>query len=141
MILKFKIPGKAVGKGRPRVTRHGTYTPQNTVRYMNDVRNAYGDRYYFGSEAVFMEVVAYFPIPKRTTKKAIQAIADMDYLYTHKPDGDNVLKAIKDALNGVAYADDACVVYESCLRKYAKPGETPRTEVTIYDLVGGRIDD
>lgn len=141
MILKFKIPGKAVGKGRPRVTRRGTYTPKNTVQYMNDVRNAYGNRYYFGNEAVFMEVVAYFPIPKSATKKAIRAIADMDYLYTHKPDGDNVLKAVKDALNGIAYTDDACVVYESCLRKYAKPGELPRTEVTIYDIRGGKIDE
>ena len=138
MILKFTIPGKAVGKGRPRVTRRGTYTPENTVQYMKSVKAAYGNRYFF-TGPVFLEVVSFFSIPQSTTKKALRGIEELDYLYTKKPDGDNVLKAIKDALNGIAYHDDASVAYESCLRKYAKPGELPRTEVTIYDMNGGRF--
>lgn len=140
MILKFTIPGKAVGKARPRVTRHGTYTPKGTLEYMRSVKNAYADRYYFG-ENVFMEVTAYFPLPKSASKKELKFYAENDYLYAKKPDGDNVLKAIKDALNGIAYRDDACVVYESCLRKYAKPGEKPRTVVLLYDNKGGNICD
>lgn len=139
MILKFKIPGKAAGKGRPRVTRHGTYTPKNTVQYMNAVRSAYGDRYYFGDTPVFMHVVSYFAIPKSTTKKQLNTIIENGYYYPHKPDGDNILKAIKDALNGIAYPDDAWVVSEHIDRMYAKPGENPRTEVTIYDIKGGKI--
>lgn len=35
---------------------------------------------------------------------------------THKPDADNVLKLVLDALNGVAYEDDAQVV-QACVRK------------------------
>ena len=51
-----------------------------------------------------------------------------------------MLKAVKDALNGMAYADDAQVAYESILRKYAREGEAPRIEVVLYDQKGGRMD-
>lgn len=140
MILKFIVPGKPIGSARPRVTRYGTYIPKTTQQYKNSVRNAYSKRYFFG-DAVYMEVVCYFPIPKSATKKERRLIAENDYLYTKKPDGDNVLKSIKDALNGIAYHDDSCVVYESILRKYAKEGEEPRTEVLMYDTTGGRLNE
>lgn len=32
-MIEFTIPCAAIGKGRPRVTRHGTYTPQKTRDY------------------------------------------------------------------------------------------------------------
>ena len=51
-----------------------------------------------------------------------------------------VLQAVKDALNGMAYVDDAQVAYESILRKYAREGEAPRIEVVLYDQKGGRMD-
>ena len=107
--------------------------------YMNDVRRSYAKAYFFDGP-VFMEVYAYFPIPKSATKRERKLIEEMDYLYPRKPDGDNVLKAVKDALNRVAYQDDAQVVYESIIRKYAKPGEDARLEVVLYDLEGGRMD-
>lgn len=139
MILSFEVPGVPVGKARPRVTRNGTYVPKRTKQYMDTIREAYGWRYLFDGP-VFMEVYAWFPMPKRMTKRDRKRIEELDYLYTHKPDGDNVLKAVKDALNGMAYADDAQVAYESILRKYAREGEAPRIEVVLYDQKGGRID-
>lgn len=139
MILQFTVPGRPIGSARPRVTRNGTYIPKRTKMYMNDVRRSYAKSYFFDGP-VFMEVHAYFPIPKSATKKERKLIEEMNYLYTKKPDGDNVLKAVKDALNRNAYNDDAQVVYESIIRKYAKPGEEPRTEVVLYDMEGGRMD-
>lgn len=35
-----------------------------------------------------------------------------------KPDADNILKAVLDALNGVAYEDDRQVVEVLCIKKY-----------------------
>ena len=38
-ILRFTVPGKPVGKARPRFTRRGfAYTPEKTVRYEAAVR-------------------------------------------------------------------------------------------------------
>lgn len=139
MILQFTVLGRPVGSARPRVTKNGTYIPKRTREYMNDVRKSYSKAYFFDGP-VFMEVYAYFPIPKSVTGKQRELIKEMDYLYTKRPDGDNIIKAIKDALNHDAYYDDAQVAYESIIRKYAKPGEDPRTEVVLYDMEGGKLD-
>lgn len=140
MILQFTVYGRPIGSARPRVTRNGTYIPKRTRMYMNEVRKSYAKAYYFDN-VVFMEVHAFFPMPKSATKKERKLIEETGYFYSKKPDGDNVLKAVKDALNKIAYGDDAQVVYESIIRKYCKPGEEPRTEVVLYDLEGGRLHD
>lgn len=48
--------------------------------------------------------------------------------HTSKPDGDNLVKAAKDALNGVAWIDDSQVVRHSGEKLY---GASPRVEITI----------
>lgn len=140
MIIKITVPGPAKGKESVRRGMYGNeYIPRMTREFMNAVTDRYGDAYFFEGP-VFMEVYPYFPIPKSYTKKERQEIADNDYLYLKKPDGDNILKAVKDALNKHAYPDDCRVVYEMCFRRYAKEGEEPRTEIVLYDKEGGRID-
>lgn len=138
MILQFTVVGKPVGKARPRVTRNGTYVPKTTKNYMRLVRDRYAKAYFFEGP-VCMEVYAYFPIPKSASKKEREKIAAEGYLYTKKPDGDNVLKSIKDALSGEAYYDDSQVAYEMILRKYAEDGTEPRVDVVLYDQKGGRM--
>lgn len=139
MILQFTVPGRPIGSARPRVTRNGTYIPKRTKMYMREIRNSYGGSYFFDTP-VFMEIYAYFPIPKSTTRKEMALIKEMDYIYTKKPDCDNLTKCVMDALNGAAYRDDAQVAYISCSKRYAKPGEEPRIEVVLYDMKGGRMD-
>lgn len=140
MILQFTVPGLAKGKESVRTGMYGnSYIPRLTREYMKRVKDAYASAYYFEG-AVFMEVYVFYPIPKSYTKKQRQEIADNDYLYLHKPDGDNILKAVKDSLNKIAYRDDCQVVYEMCFRRYAKEGEEPRTEIVMYDRKGGRMD-
>ena len=41
---------------------------------------------------------------------------------TKRPDGDNVLKLVADALNGVAYEDDSQIVYMTIKKEYASRG-------------------
>ena len=113
-MVVFMLKGKPQGKGRPRVTMHGTYTPRKTVAYENAIRAAYPGGYFTG--AVMLKVMAFFAPPKSTSKKKRAEM--LGRYYTHKPDGDNVLKIVKDALNGIAYNDDAQVVDEQCCRFY-----------------------
>jgi Holliday junction resolvase RusA-like endonuclease len=46
-------------------------------------------------------------------------------------DADNVMKAVKDALNKVAYTDDRRVFDERSVKKWALP-EDARLEVTVH---------
>jgi Holliday junction resolvase RusA-like endonuclease len=50
---------------------------------------------------------------------------------TLKGDIDNVVKAIADALNGLAYTDDALIAKISAEKRYS---ENARVEVTLYEL-------
>ena len=55
---------------------------------------------------------------------------------TKKPDGDNVLKAIADALNEIVYIDDAQIVDATVRKFYAA---VPRTIVQITEINAGGI--
>ena len=69
-----------------------------------------------------MKVTAYFKIPKSASKNKRQAMLLGEIRPTKKPDADNILKAVADALNGVAYKDDACVVKMDVEKFYADVG-------------------
>lgn len=124
--MKFTIPGEPTGKGRPRVTKHGTYTPAKTVQYENLVKLCYKGLYHEGPVA--MEVKAFYKIPKSASKKKKELMERCELLPTKKPDCDNVLKIIADALNGIAYKDDSQIVMAIVKKQYA---EKPRVEVEI----------
>lgn len=117
MEIRITVPGKPVGKGRPRFGNGFTYTPKKTVEYENLVRFAWmqkgADKLSGKLRAV---IVAHFPIPKGTSKKKR---ASMDgTMYDKKPDCDNIAKIILDALNGIAYDDDAQVALLSVVKIY-----------------------
>lgn len=113
----FIVPGQPVGKGRPRFARRGafikTYTPAKTKAYEQRISVFWSGPKIPPGTPVRVEVVAIFKRPKRLFRQR-----DPDELVDclAKPDGDNVLKACLDALNGVAYEDDNQVV-ECSVRK------------------------
>jgi len=80
-----------------------------------------------------MTVKAYFPIPKSTRKKERVLMQAGKIRHTKKPDGDNVVKSIADALNGIAYDDDSAVVDLTISKDYS---EKPRVEVEIEEIYG-----
>ena len=133
-MIKIIIPGTPVAKGRPRLGKYGTYTPEKTVNYENLVQNAYMDQAE-GKKlqgALQMVIDLYFPIPKSYSKKRVEVIKEMEEMHTKKPDASNCLKSIEDALNGFAYDDDSQIVDLRVTKKYTL-GE-PRAEVTIKEL-------
>jgi Holliday junction resolvase RusA-like endonuclease len=128
--IRFFVPGKPQGKGRPRAVARGKfvrmYTPSKTVSYESTVALA-ASQAMAGRAPLEGPVVATLfialPIPASWSKKK-QALAAADKLLpTGKPDSDNVVKAVFDALNGVVWNDDTQVVDHSAKKRYrSRPG-------------------
>lgn len=138
-VIRFVVPGEAVGKGRPRVVQHNgfthSYTPEKTVNYENFVKLMYneqvGKKYFDKNCELAMRIDAQFSIPKSASKRSRKEMLLGIKRPTKKPDIDNALKAIADALNGVAYYDDSQIVYVEATKHYA---EQPQAVVTLWEL-------
>lgn len=138
--IYFIVPGPVVGKARPRFSRVGnyvkTYTPKKTADYEKSVKEAYLNevRYqpmrFSNREPIEIVVNAYFEIPKSASKKAKTKMLLEEYP-TKKPDADNILKSIADALNGVAYSDD-CQIVTATVNKFWS--ETAQAEITLRSI-------
>ena len=133
-MLKLTIPGEPVAKGRPRVTKWGTYTPEKTKNYETLVKELFfvkhGQTLLEGP--LKMKVQAYFTIPKSTSKKRKELMKIGELRPTKKPDLDNILKIIGDALNEIAYQDDKQIISASIEKYYS---EEPRVEIEIREVV------
>jgi Holliday junction resolvase RusA-like endonuclease len=138
--LVFEVPGQPAAKLRPKAARRkkrggATYiaqiTPEKTIRYESDVA-LFGAQAMAGRPlldgALWMHVSAFFTRPKSHAK-----MKEPPVYVTKKPDGSNVLKAIEDGLNGVAYLDDAIVADSRIVRRWCNDGR-PRVVVSIGQL-------
>ncbi len=144
MMCDFVVEGKPVGKGRPRFKRMGnfvqTYTPEKTAEYEKLVRlrfqNAGGQ---ITDKPVRVEITAFFTPPKSTRKRDKAEMLANRILPVKKPDCDNVAKIILDALNKIAYKDDAQVIELSVKKIYS---EFAKVSVHIEEIeVGGECHD
>lgn len=133
--IEFWVEGDPKGKERPRPNRFGRpYTPKNTVAYEKKIREACEKQCptrkagFLGP--VELEVRAYYRIPKSTTKKARAFMLEGKSFPTKTPDGDNICKAVLDAINGVAFADDKQVV-EIAIKKRYTTTECPGVHVIV----------
>jgi len=110
------------------------YTPEKTTRYESHVR-------LFGAQAMGsskpmagplgLGVTFVVPVPQSYSKKRTAACLSGAERPAKKPDLDNMLKAIKDGLNGVTWADDCQVVEVRATKVY---GEIPRAQVVVETL-------
>ena len=130
----FEVIGRVFGKARPRFTRDGhAFTPTSTRVYERAVRQAYeaaGGELLDGAVHIDIEAVA--ELQKSATKKQKAARLQGDELAMTKPDIDNVCKLVLDALNGVAYADDRCVVSVRLIK--GRYETEPRLIVRVREL-------
>lgn len=135
-IIKFTVLGKPVGKQRPRFSRTctgvRTYTPRKTQEYEDLVRISYRAVSKQKLEgAISATIYGYFEPPKSISKKQREQMLKGDISYIKKIDSDNLAKSILDALNGVAYDDDAQVCLLIVQKLYA---ETARVEVVLEEI-------
>lgn len=122
--VEFLVEGKPQGKGRPRFSMKAkrVYTPEKTVHYERQIREAYskaGGKLFPEQCYIKVTVDAYFKIPKSYTKGKRLACAYNINRPDKKPDTDNILKIIMDALNKAAYSDDKQVVEVICRKWYS----------------------
>lgn len=134
-MIYFKVNEEPVAKARPRFTRTGhTYTPKKTNDYEESIRFAFMsqtcERMPIYPKGVPLKVQALFAksVPKSYTKKKREACLNGDLLPTGKADLDNYLKAVLDALNGLAFEDDSQIVMTTAEKIYA---EVPYVAVQI----------
>ena len=136
----FKVPGKVHGKARPRFSNGHTYTPARTRTYERKIRQAYKDAggiLLAGPLHVDIEIV--YGIQKSATKAQQARRLIGDELAMYKPDVDNVEKVVFDALNGIAYKDDVCIVSTRTIK--GRYEQQPRLIVRIRELDAHEITD
>jgi len=113
----FVIPGLPVGKGRPRFVRQGafvrTFTPEKTASYENLVKvkaeEAMRGRAIIEG-AVSVAISLYVTPPASWSQKKKREALAGDVYPISKPDVDNVIKGIFDAMNEIVWRDDKQVV-------------------------------
>ncbi len=133
-MYEFEIPGEIVGKGRPRMNiRTGkAYTPTKTKYYEFLVKKWFLEKYkewqIIEDKHIKIEIIAYFDIPKSTSKNRKEQMLKNEIRPMKKPDIDNITKIILDALNKFVYHDDTQVV-ELVVKKYYS--DAPRVNVKV----------
>ena len=139
MVVGFCVLGEPVGKGRPKFRRVGeftqTYTPSKTARYEQLVRLEYhaqvGTICFPKDSALGMTIKIIRSIPRNTSSKKTKMMLERMILPGKRPDVDNCVKVILDALNKIAFHDDSQVVR---ILAYSEYGEQPCVEVEIAEL-------
>lgn len=144
--IEFTVLGEPVGKGRPRasmVCGHAVmYTPKKTYSYEQEVKQAFQavaekQKWVCTDKPLHVFIQANFPLLSTDYKKDGSFTKNGErkiqgqIFPTKKPDCDNIIKVILDALNMLAYFDDKQVVACSIVKQYAKQ---PYVKVNIVEV-------
>ncbi len=122
-MIKLYLPIEPVPKGRPRITRTGhVYTPQKTKDFEQSVKHLAALSMHENKHKPLSGVVSvrgYFFVKKPKKPK--------DIYPSGRPDLDNLIKSLFDALNGTVWEDDSQI----CACGFAKVySETP--SITLF---------
>ena len=137
------IPGKPIAQPRAKATsingKARMYQPKGPIApYKQQI--AIEARKFFNQPLfgpVRLVVQCYLPRPKAKVWKTKPMPREW---HTSKPDIDNLAKAIMDALNGIAWNDDAQVC-ETIAAKYVSSGsEDVGVRIGIVEIVGDAAD-
>ncbi len=131
MRLEFWVPGAPVAKGRGRMFvgpngRPRQHTPKATVDWERQAALFATQALPAGHErfqgAVSVHVEAWFPIPTTWPRWKREMAKAGQLGHTQRPDGDNIAKAVMDAINAteVVWHDDAQVVYAAVHKRYGE---------------------
>jgi hypothetical protein len=137
--VNLQIHGNPVGKGRPKFSsKNGrVYTPKQTVLAEREIRQAWREEGEprLPDVALEMRVDLYVQRPQGHFKKNGELSTEGNrhpVPKNKKPDVDNALKLVMDALNSRAYKDDVQVAKVILVRHW---GEWPKTEISIKEYL------
>lgn len=144
-IITFQVPGKPQGKARARgvynkqLKRSISYTPDNDLLYENLIKTLYmqeaGKMRFEKGTPVALRITARFEPPKSASKKRQQQMLSGEIPPLKKPDIDNIVKVVADALNGVAYHDDAQIIFTVAKKAYSA---VEGLDITVEEYADGR---
>lgn len=102
------------------------YSPVKTKKYENQIADAYmqiKDAPFFEKD-IPLRVAIHFdmPVPKSVSERKRNLMCTGVIEHTKRPDVDNMGKAVLDALNGIAWADDAQITALNLRKRYATHG-------------------
>ncbi|WP_454199545.1 RusA family crossover junction endodeoxyribonuclease [Nocardia sp. Marseille-Q1738] len=130
MTRRLFIPGAPAPQGSKRHVGHGRMIESSTAvgpwreRVALAVHN---EHWPLLSGAVAVDLTFVMPRPKSTPKTRTPPA-------TKKPDLDKLVRAIFDALTGIAFESDAQVVELAANKRLADPGCQPGAWITVADL-------
>ena len=140
-VICFTVPGKPQGKARARTFYNAktkamsSITPDKTVLYENFICTCFleaaGEQRFSDEAYIKVRIQAFYEIPKSSSKVKRTAMENGEILPAKKPDIDNIVKAVLDALNEVAYRDDNQVVELQIRKQYSN---RPRLEICMEEL-------
>lgn len=136
MSKELTIYVKPMPKERPRLVSGGrVYTPLKTKAYENAVALSWVAKHgaHPMTGAITIELTFAYRPPASWSKARQEA--SLDKGKTSRPDTDNLVKAVTDALNCIAYKDDAQIVRITASKVYADSDS-----VTIKIKEGKRYD-
>ena len=137
--IKFIVPGKPRPRKEPNISGKRFYSTNKAqynkvaMHFKSQISPEAREELWRTEKDIFMGMIAVFSIPTILPKRLPQISRDdlkagKLTMKRTRPDATNIFKGIEDALNGVAYKDDAVVHPLFQLRVY---GDTPRTEVVL----------
>lgn len=129
-VVRFTVYGRPIPQGSKRHVGNGVMveSSKNLRPWRQDVADTaflnFGAMPYAGdgSESIVVRVVFHFEKPRSAKKRVYPTV---------KPDIDKCLRAILDALTGIAYKDDAQVIEVKTQKLYGSPA---RAEIEVSAL-------
>lgn len=134
MIIEATILVEPTAKARPKIAVVGghamAYTPKKTVRaeaqVIADIRHQLGQLQGFRAGTPVKLMATFYrlrpaSLPKRVTMPVT------------RPDMDNYVKLLEDALNHFAFPDDAQITTMVVRKRFAWPGEVPRIQLKLEE--------
>jgi len=119
-------------KHRPRFGKGHAYKTDANRDWENKIAHIWREKY--GQckldGYLYLAVYVYFPVNKRDALKTKENKLLNKLRPNKKPDADNTLKLVADALNGVAYTDDQQITTMYCTKRYDKQS---RLEIFIAE--------
>lgn len=127
--MKIIINKEPIACPRPRVSKFGVYYPKKYQDYKDYLK------YYltllnlnkFEDKPLYLNIVFNIQIPNSLSKKKK---LELNGTYViKKPDLDNYLKSVMDAMNSIVYKDDSQISSISIIKKYVI--DNANTEIEI----------
>lgn len=135
--LTIMMPPFAQPRPRARILKQGSFTrvcmydPPEADKWKTEFGSKVFrklDKYFPIEGPVVLSVVVYKQIPAGYSKTLKYLCENGDIRPEKRPDVDNYLKAVEDALNDIVWKDDSQIIRATCEKYYSNK---PRIDLTI----------